>query len=71
MGVNLRRGNIAVTQHQLDGAQIGAAFQKMRCKTVTQHVGRERHTQTRLTAVGGENFPDTDAAETPTATIQE
>ena len=63
VGVDLRRGNIAVPEHQLDGAQISAAFQKMRCKTVTQHVGRQRHTQARLAAIGGENLPDANAAE--------
>src|SRR5271166_5733354 len=71
VSIDLRFGNIAVTEHQLDRAKIGAAFQEMRGKTVTKHVRRKRHTQTRLTAVSGEYLPDTDAAETTTATIQE
>src|SRR5580704_5192268 len=69
--VNLRRGNVAVTEHQLDRAKIGASFQQMRCKTVTQHVRRKRHTQTRLSAVGGKNLPHTDAAQSAAAAVQE
>lgn len=38
MGVNLRCCNIGMTQHFLDGAQVGAVFQKMRCKSVAQDV---------------------------------
>src|SRR5208337_1904602 len=71
VGINLRRGNIAMTKHQLDGAEIGAAFQKMGGKTVTKHVGCERHTQTGLASVRRENFPDADAAKASATTVQE
>src|ERR1700739_1154752 len=71
VGIDLRRGNIAVTKHQLDGAKIGAAFQEMGGKTVTQHVGRKRHTQTGLAAISRENLPAPNAAEATAAAIEE
>ena len=71
VGVDLRRGNIAMPEHQLNGAEIGAAFQEMSGETVAEHVGSKSHTQTRLAAIGRENFPDTNAAEPAAATIQE
>ena len=70
VGIDLRRGDIAVTEHQLDGAKIRAAFQKMCCKTMTQHVGRKRHTQTSSPAIGRKNFPNTYSAESAATAIQ-
>jgi len=60
-----------VTEHQLNGAEIGTAFEKMRGKTVAEHVRRKGHTKPSPTSVGGKNFPDTDAAETAAASIEE
>ena len=40
MRVNLRRRNIRMTQHYLDAAEIRAALDKMRRKSVAQHVRR-------------------------------
>ena len=39
--VDLCRRKVAVTQQQLHDTQIGAAIEKMRCKRVTQAVGRQ------------------------------
>ena len=36
--VNLRRRQIGVAQHHLDGPEIGAAFEQMRRERVPQHV---------------------------------
>ena len=38
MGINLRRGDIGVTEHFLDDAQVGAVAQQMRRKTVPQQM---------------------------------
>src|SRR5260370_19103183 len=57
VGVDLRRGDIGMPQHELDGAQIRSAFQQMGGKTVPQHVGRERNAQSRPAAITGNNFP--------------
>src|SRR5271166_5226235 len=38
MRVNLRGGDVAVTEHLLHRAQIGAAFEQMRCETMPQGV---------------------------------
>ncbi len=69
--VDLRRGNIGVAQHQLDRAQICAALQKMRCKTVAQHVRGRTNTQSGLTPIRRENLPNTDAAERRTTAVNE
>ena len=36
--VNLGRGNVGVTQHFLDDAQVGAVTEKMRGETVPEQV---------------------------------
>ena len=38
MGINFGGGNVGVAKQGLERAQIRAAFQKMRCKSVTQNV---------------------------------
>ena len=32
MGIDLSRRDIDMPQHHLDGAQVGTAFEQMRCK---------------------------------------
>jgi len=61
MGIDLRRRNIAMAKHQLDRAQIRAAFQKMGGKTVPEHVRREGHAQSSLAPIGRKDLPDTNA----------
>ena len=71
VGINLRRGNIRMAQHQLNRAQIRAAFQQMRCKTVAQHVRSRTNTQSGLPTIRRENLPNTDAADGRSAAIDE
>jgi hypothetical protein len=40
MSVNLGGGNIRVTQHKLDRAEIRATLEQVRGETVPQHVRR-------------------------------
>ena len=40
MGVNLRSGNIGVSQHDLDDTQVRATFKQMTGKRVAQCLGR-------------------------------
>src|SRR2546429_4260789 len=48
MAVQLRRRERAVTEEILDRAQVGSAFQQVRCERMAQAVGmRERATQRR------------------------
>ena len=36
--INLRRRQVGVAQHHLDGAQVGTAIEQMRRKRMPQHV---------------------------------
>ena len=40
VSVNLRCGNISVTEHLLNTANIGSVLNQMRCKTMPQSVRR-------------------------------
>src|SRR6478735_8033643 len=40
VGINLRRGDVSVAQHELHAAQIGAGFQQMTCEGMAQHMWR-------------------------------
>src|SRR2546430_14577376 len=40
VGVDLRRRDVRVAEHHLDGAQIGAVLEQMRGERMPQHVGR-------------------------------
>ena len=62
MRVNLRRCNLSVPQHELDGAQIGPPLQKMRGKAVTKFMRSQPSAQTQLDAVIMQYLPDRDAA---------
>ena len=61
VGINLRGRNIRVAQHHLHGAQVRAAIEQVRGKTVPQHMRRQRFTQPRFAAVRAQNFPERDA----------
>src|SRR6202790_3088714 len=71
MRVNLRRCNISVPQHELDGAQIGSPLQKMRGKAVTEFMRSQPSAQTQLDAVIMQDLPDGDSAESPADSRQE
>ena len=51
MGVNLRGGNVGVTQHDLDDTQIRATFKQMTGKRVAQCVGTDRVPDTCLSGI--------------------
>ena len=48
--VDLRCGDVGVTEHHLHGPQIRAAIQKMRGEAVTQHVRLQLLRQARFSA---------------------
>ena len=50
IGVNLRGGNVGVTQHFLDDPQIAAVFEKVRGEAVPQRVRRNAFGNARVTA---------------------
>ena len=49
--VDLRRREIGVAEHHLNGAQIGAMFEQMRRERVAQDVRAEPARQPRLPAI--------------------
>src|SRR5207244_11518117 len=61
--VDLRRRQISMAEHHLNGAQIGAMFEQMRREGVAQHVGAEPPREPRLPAVAFQDFPEPDAAQ--------
>ena len=61
--VDLRRGQIGVTEHHLNGAQIGAALEQMRRERVPQHVRAQGLRQTRLPRVALQNLPEPDTRQ--------
>ncbi len=61
--VDLRRREIRVAQHHLDGSQVGTAVEQMSGERVTDDMRAERFREPGLTAVPFQNFPEPDAAE--------
>src|SRR5688572_24641096 len=61
--VDLRGGQIRVTEHQLNGPQIGATLEQVRGKRMPEHVWTDPRLETRLSRVGPENFPEPDARQ--------
>src|SRR5436190_15200633 len=60
-----------MTEHGLNGAQVGAALQKMRCERVPQDVRREFLFDSSLSAVALEDSPEARTREFSAAIIQE
>ena len=56
--INLGGGNIRVTQHFLDDAQIGSPAEQMCCEGMTQHVRVDCFFQSGALAEGDEQLPD-------------
>ena len=69
--VDLRRRQIGMTEHQLNGAEIGAALEQMRRERMPQYVRAERRGETGPAAVLLEDLPETDAAERTAARVDE
>src|SRR5262245_28510971 len=69
--VDLRRREIGVAEHQLDGAQVGASLERMGRKRVPQHVRTERARQMRAASMLLQDLPEADAAERAAARVDE
>jgi hypothetical protein len=68
--VNLRRRQIRMTQHELDGPKIRAAIEQVRRKRMSEDMWAQRCSETRLARVSFEDFPEAHAGErSPTAGI--
>src|SRR3954469_1552057 len=59
--VDLRRGQVAVPEHHLDRAQVGAAFEQMRREGVPQRVRAERAGEPGRGAMPLEDLPEAHA----------
>src|SRR5437773_5987320 len=68
--VDLRGGDVRVSQHHLHAAQIGAPLQKVRCERVAQHVGAELATDADGAPVGFEDLPEALAAHGLAAVVE-
>ena len=63
VGINLSGRQIGVTEHHLDGTQVGPAVQQMRRKRVSQDVRAQRSRQLRANAVALQDLPKADPTE--------
>ena len=63
MGVDLRRRNIGVAEHRLQGAQIGAAFEQMGGEGMAQRVGCHALFDAGSQGVIANQFPESLARE--------
>ena len=61
--VDLRRRQIAVAEHHLDRAQVGAALEQVRGERMPQHVRAERARHTGPLAVLLQDLPEADARQ--------
>src|SRR5438067_3074730 len=68
--VDLRRRQVGVPEHHLDGAQIGAALEEVRGEGMPHDVRAEHARQLRAPAVRFQNLPEADAAEWPAARVE-
>ena len=57
MGINLRRRNIRVPQHDLYATQVRSVLQQMGGKAVPQNVRRKPVENARFPAMDGQQFP--------------
>ena len=58
MGIDLRRRNIGMSEQFLDDAQIGAAFEQMRCKRMPEGMGGDPFFNLRSVCVLLNDIPD-------------
>src|SRR5215471_9327291 len=65
--INLRRRQIRVPEHHLDGAQIGAALEQVRGEGVPQDVRTESARDACLHAVRLEDLPEADPRQAAAA----
>src|SRR5882672_8689360 len=69
MGIDLRGGNIGMSQHQLYRPQVGPALQQVRGEAVPQHMWRQRYAQSRFSPIRRENLPYPYPADPPAAPV--
>ncbi len=65
LGVDLGRRDIAVTQQELNGAQVRAALQQVGRERVPYYVGRQRGCDSGLTTVLSQNLPEANPGSVP------
>ena len=58
MRIDLRRGDIRVTKHHLNGTKVCPSFQEMTCEGVTEKMGADPFPNARIPAVPLQNFPE-------------
>src|SRR5258705_7602511 len=63
VGVNLRRRQIGVAEHHLDGAEIRAALEQVRRERMPQHVRAERPSEAGAAPVRLQDLPEADARQ--------
>src|SRR5258705_9938681 len=63
VGVNLRRREIGVAEHHLDGAEVGAALEQVRRERMPQHVRAERRGDAGAAPVRLQDLPEADARQ--------
>src|SRR6266850_1743064 len=71
VGVNLRRRNVRVAEHELNGPEVRSALEQVRGETVSQHVWGKRYAHACLASIGREYLPDADTAQWRAAAIHE
>ena len=67
VGINLGGRDIGVPQHHLHAAEIGAAFQEMCGKTMTEYVGGQSVENAGPPAITGEQLPESLPGKTAAA----
>jgi hypothetical protein len=70
MRVHLRRGYICMTEHLLERAQVGTAFEKVRCERVPERV-RVQRLEPHASSVGANNPEYSPSRESATTRVQE
>ena len=59
MGINLRGSYIRMTEHLLDGTEVGSAFKQVCGKRVPQRMRAYMLLYTGFAAIALQNFPET------------
>src|SRR6266567_1923625 len=67
MRVDLRRGDVRMAKHQLDGSEVRSVLQKMRGEGVPQHMGRDMRLDPGLPRVFDDLHPERLAGHRPAA----
>src|SRR5688572_26271490 len=69
--IDLGRSNVCVSEHFLNGSEIGAAFEQVRSKRMAERVWCDPFLQARSINVFAQDLPHTHACEWTTLGIQE